>query len=89
MTLLVASGTKGIGLAMAKAFAREASDVFLGYHSGEAAAQTAAAEVAAAGGRPHLVKADAGTPQGGARLVEAVRAAALRRSRTFRARRHH
>jgi NAD(P)-dependent dehydrogenase (short-subunit alcohol dehydrogenase family) len=75
MTILIAGGTKGIGLAIAKAFAREAGDVFLGYHSDEAAAGLAVEAVAAAGGRPHLVKADAGTPEGAAALVEAVRGA--------------
>ncbi len=74
MTILIAGGTKGIGLAIAKAFAAEAGDVILGYHSDDAAAETAADEVARAGGRAHLVKADAGTPQGCAAMVEAVRA---------------
>jgi enoyl-[acyl-carrier protein] reductase III len=78
MAILVAGGTKGIGLAIAKAFAREAGDVFLGFHSDEPAARIAEAEVAAAGSRAHLVKADAGTPEGCARLAEAVRAAGLR-----------
>ena len=74
MTILIAGGTKGIGLAIAKAFAHDAGDVFLGYHSDDAAARLAAETVAAAGGRPHLVKTDAGTPVGSAALVEAVRA---------------
>jgi enoyl-[acyl-carrier protein] reductase III len=73
MTILIAGGTKGIGLAIAKAFASDAGDVFLGYHSDEAAAQSAIEAVAAAGGRPHLVKADAGTPEGCNALVEAAR----------------
>ncbi|HLH51811.1 MAG TPA: SDR family oxidoreductase, partial [Roseiarcus sp.] len=73
MAILIAGGTKGIGLAIAKAFAPEAGDVFLGYHSDDAAAQSAAASVAAAGGRPHLVKADIATPEGCAAMVEALR----------------
>lgn len=73
MTILIAGGTKGIGLAIAKAFARDAGEVFLGYHSDEAAARLAAEAVAAAGGRPHLVKADAGTREGCDALVEAAR----------------
>jgi enoyl-[acyl-carrier protein] reductase III len=77
MTILVAGGTKGIGLAIAKALARDAGDVFLGYHSDEAAARAAATAVTEAGGRPHLVKADAGTAQGCATLAEAVRASGL------------
>ena len=74
MAILVAGGTKGIGLAVAKAFAREAGDVFLAYHGDDAAAASAAAEaVVDAGGRPHLIKADAGTPEGCAAMAEAVR----------------
>ncbi len=74
MSILIAGGTKGIGLAIAKAFAPTAGDVFLGYHSDEAAAEAAAQAVAAAGGRPHLVKASVETPEGCAQLVETVRA---------------
>ena len=77
MTILIAGGTKGIGLAIAKAFAAQAGDVFLGYHSDEAAAASAAQAVAQAGGRAHLVKADAGTPEGCAAMAAAVRAAGL------------
>ena len=33
MAILIAGGTKGIGLSIAKAFAEDAGDVFLGYHS--------------------------------------------------------
>src|ERR1700730_14799820 len=73
MAILVAGGTKGIGLAIAKAFAKEAGDVFLGYHSDVAAADEAAKAVAAAGGRPHLIKADAGTPEGCAAMADAAR----------------
>src|SRR5579885_803782 len=73
MAILIAGGTKGIGLAIAKAFAPQSGDVFLGYHSDEAAAQEAADSVAAAGGRPHLVKADIAAPEGCAAMVDAVR----------------
>ncbi|HLJ72296.1 MAG TPA: SDR family oxidoreductase [Roseiarcus sp.] len=78
MTILIAGGTKGIGLAVAKAFAPEAGDVFLGYHSDDEAAQEAAASVEAAGGRPHLVKADVAAPEGCAAMAEAVRTSAGR-----------
>ena len=73
MAILVAGGTKGIGLAIARAFAREAGDVFLAYHSDDPAADKAAEGVAAAGGRPHLVKADAGTPEGCEAMAAAAR----------------
>lgn len=74
MAILIAGGTKGIGLAVAKAFARDAGDVFLGFHQDEAAADAAAEAVKAAGGRPHLVRADAGTPEGCDAMAKAVHA---------------
>jgi enoyl-[acyl-carrier protein] reductase III len=73
VSILIVGGTKGIGLAIAKAFAPDAGDVFLGYHGDEQAAGLAAEAVAAAGARAHLVKADVGTPQGCAALAGAVR----------------
>jgi enoyl-[acyl-carrier protein] reductase III len=73
MTILVAGGTKGIGLAIAKAFAKGAGDVFLAYHSDGQAARAAQEAVTAAGGRAHLIKADIGTPEGCERMVEAIR----------------
>lgn len=75
MAILITGGTKGIGLAVAKAFAREAGDVFLNYHSDDGAALAAAKQVSEAGGRPHIVKADAGTPEGCAAIIAAVRRA--------------
>jgi enoyl-[acyl-carrier protein] reductase III len=78
MAILVVGGTKGIGLAIAKAFAKDAGDVFLGYHGDSAAAAAAAEAIVEAGGRPHLVKADAGTPEGCAAMAEAARSVAGR-----------
>ena len=52
--------------------------MFLGYHGDDAAAAAAAEAVSQAGGRPHLVKADAGTPEGCAAMAEAARALAGR-----------
>jgi enoyl-[acyl-carrier protein] reductase III len=73
MAILITGGTKGIGLAIAKAFAPTAGDVFLNYHADESAAEKAAAAVRALGGRPHLIKADAGTSDGCAQIVAIVR----------------
>ena len=70
MTILIVGGTKGIGLAIAKAFAPDAGNVILAYHSDEAAAEA----VVQAGGRASLVKADAGTPEGCAAMIDAARA---------------
>jgi enoyl-[acyl-carrier protein] reductase III len=72
MSILVVGGTKGIGLAIAKAFAPDAGDVFLAYHSDDAAAQAAARLVEGAGARAHLIKANAGTPEGCAAMAKAV-----------------
>jgi enoyl-[acyl-carrier protein] reductase III len=72
MAILIAGGTKGIGLAIAKAFARDAGDVFVGYHSDEAAAASSRAAITAAGGRAHLLKFDVGTPGGCAAMIAEV-----------------
>jgi enoyl-[acyl-carrier protein] reductase III len=72
VSILITGGTKGIGLAIAKAFAREAGDVFLNYHSDDAAARDAALQVSACGGRPHLIKADVGSPGGCAAIIAAA-----------------
>ena len=74
MSILITGGTKGIGLAIATAFAADAGDVFLNYHCDDDAAKVAAQAVSEAGGRPHLIKADAGIIQGCAAIFAAVRA---------------
>jgi len=63
MSILITGCTKGIGLAIAKAFARDAGDVFLTYHSNDAAAQNAAAQVVAEGGRPTWSKPTSELPR--------------------------
>ena len=73
MAILVAGGTKGIGLAIAKAFARDAGDVFLAYHSDDVAARLADREIMRLGARAHLIKANAGSPEGCAAMIDAVR----------------
>ena len=73
MSILITGGTKGIGLAIAKAFARDAGDVFLNYHGDDTAALRASKDVSDSGGRAHLIKADAGTTEGCARIAAEVR----------------
>jgi enoyl-[acyl-carrier protein] reductase III len=73
MSILIAGGTKGIGLAIARAFARDAGDVFLGYHTDEQAAQAAAHAVEKAGAHAHLIRADAGSPEGCAAMARAAK----------------
>jgi enoyl-[acyl-carrier protein] reductase III len=75
MSILVTGGTKGIGLAIAKAFAPTAGDVFLNYHADDGAAEKATAAIDELGGRPHLIKADAGTMAGCVEIIAAVRRA--------------
>ncbi|UGS34747.1 SDR family oxidoreductase [Capillimicrobium parvum] len=73
MTICVTGGSSGLGRAIAERFAAEGGDVFINYHADDDAAQAAAAAVEAAGGRPHVVKADMGTTEGVETLIGAVR----------------
>jgi len=73
MAILVTGGTKGIGLAIARAFAVPGEAVFLNYHGDEKAAAAAKSAVEAKGAACHLVKADAGTPEGCAEIAASVR----------------
>lgn len=78
MAILVTGGTKGIGLSVALAFAGPGVDVFLNFHGDAEAAESAKRQVAATGAAVHLVRADAGTPEGCAQIAAAVRAVAPR-----------
>ena len=75
MSILITGGSKGIGLAIAKAFAAPGNHVFINYHSDTAAAESAKTAVEAAGATCHLIRADAGTPDGCAEIAAAVGAA--------------
>lgn len=79
MAICVTGGSSGLGRAIAERFARDGADVFVNYHANDEAAAEAAAAIAAAGGRPHLVKADVGTPEGARTVIEAVREAGVER----------
>lgn len=72
MTILVTGGTSGIGRAIAEHWAGFGQDVVLNYHADDAAAEAAAKAVSAAGGTPHLVKADVATQEGVDAVVSAV-----------------
>ena len=78
MAILVTGGTKGIGLAIARRFAKPGTDVFLNYLSDHAAADRAREAVAAAGARAHLLPGDVGTPEGARAVLERVAAVADR-----------
>lgn len=72
MSILITGGTKGVGLAIATAFAASAGNVFLNYHGDDKAALDAAKSVSALGGQPHIIKADAGTAEGCAEISAAI-----------------
>lgn len=73
MTVLVTGGSSGIGRAVAQRWGALGHDVVINYHADDAAAEETASMVRAAGGRPHLVKADVGDASGVDTLVGAVR----------------
>jgi enoyl-[acyl-carrier protein] reductase III len=73
MAICVTGGSSGLGRAIAERFARSGTDVFINYHANDAAAAEAVAAVEAAGGIPHLVKADIGTLEGVETLMGTVR----------------
>lgn len=72
MSILITGGTKGIGLAIAKRFAKPGTDIFLNYLRDQAAADKAVAEIRALGGRPHAMRGDVGTPAGAKALIDQV-----------------
>src|SRR5438045_3622618 len=72
MTVLVTGGSKGIGLAIAKRLAPRHGRVVLAYHSDDAAAEHAVAEIAGAGGEAVAIKGDVGTLEGSAALIAEV-----------------
>ncbi|MBL4864632.1 MAG: SDR family oxidoreductase [Rhodobiaceae bacterium] len=74
MAILITGGTKGIGLGIAKRLAREGGNVFLVYHSDNAAALDAKSTLEAQGATVHLIKADVGTIEGAQAIHNAVAA---------------
>ncbi|HEX8752251.1 MAG TPA: SDR family oxidoreductase [Solirubrobacterales bacterium] len=72
MAICVTGGSSGLGRAIAERFAPGGTDVFVNYHANDEAAAQAVAAVEAAGGVPHLVKADVGTLEGVRELIGAV-----------------
>lgn len=73
MAICVTGGSSGLGRAIAERFAPGGTDVFVNYHANDEAAAEARAAVEAAGGVPHLIKADVGTEEGCAEVIAAVK----------------
>lgn len=74
MTILVTGGSKGIGLQIALSFSEPGNHVFLNYASDDTAATAAKEAVEALGAQCHLLKGDAGTPQGCRKILQSVAA---------------
>ena len=62
--VLITGASTGIGAAVAREFARQGAWVGLHYNASQAAARALAAEMTAAGGRTHLIRADIATGAG-------------------------
>jgi enoyl-[acyl-carrier protein] reductase III len=73
-SVLIAGGSKGIGLAIALRIAKPGAQMFLNYRGDDAAAQKAAAQIKERGATPHLIRADIGTPEGAASVIDKVAA---------------
>ena len=73
--VLITGASTGIGAALAKAFGVQGAMVGVHYNSSEGAARSVAQAVEAAGGKAHLVKADASQSSEVARAVEETAAA--------------
>jgi enoyl-[acyl-carrier protein] reductase III len=73
VAICVTGGSSGLGRAIAERFAPGGTDVFINYHADDEAAAAAEAAVGAAGGVPHLIKADVGTAAGCAELIDVVK----------------
>lgn len=74
MAVLITGGTKGLGLAIARRFAKPGADIFMAYRQDGAAAAKAAAEIAGLGARPHPIRADVATPAGARQLLDLIAA---------------
>ncbi|WP_310542320.1 SDR family oxidoreductase [Phenylobacterium sp.] len=72
MTVLITGGTKGIGLAIARRLAPIHGRVVLAYHSDEAAAAAAHAEITALGAAVETVRCEVGSPEGAAALMAQI-----------------
>ena len=73
--VLITGASTGIGAALARAFAAQGALVGLHYNASAAAAAALAAEISAAGGKVHLIRADISTGAGARDAVDQAVAA--------------
>src|SRR6266550_4805847 len=69
-TALITGGSRGIGAAIAKAFAREGARVAFTYHSRQDAAREVVSAIEAGGGEAIAIQADAADAADALRAVE-------------------
>ena len=74
MAILITGGTKGIGLAIGRRFAKPGADVFLNFRADAEGARLAQGQIEALGARCHLIQGDVGTPEGARAVVAGVAA---------------
>lgn len=74
MAILVTGGSRGIGLEIARAFARDGGSVFVNYSADDDRATEARKLIEGDGGQCTLIKGDVGTPEGCARIADALQA---------------
>jgi len=72
VSVLVAGGTRGIGLELAATLSEPGESVIIGYGSDDASARAACERLAGEGRRPIAVRADMGSPSGAEELVAAA-----------------
>jgi enoyl-[acyl-carrier protein] reductase III len=72
MAVLITGGAKGVGLAIARRFAKPGADILVNYLSDASAAEAALAELRALGARAHAIQADIATPAGARALIAEV-----------------
>ncbi len=72
MSVLVAGGTRGIGLELAATLSEPGESVIIGYGSDDASARAACERLEREGRKPIAVRADMGSPSGAEELVAAA-----------------